>query len=312
MMLVMETLLPVFLLIGLGFGLARGQWIGAAAWQGVEQLGYFVLFPALLTQTLITSDILSLPLSGMAVTIVGAFLVVALGLLAVQGRLMAWLRMNGPAFSSLFQSATRWNSFIALPILARLEGPKGVALVAVIMAALVPVANVFAVMVVARNADGPKPDLWQTVKVLGRNPFIIAIALGLLINVLHIPVYAPVLSALSMLGNASIPTGLLVVGAGLAGAGLRQMAPAVWASAGLKLMLTPALALVIGLGLGVSGPALMACLICAGVPTAMSSYVLARQMGGDAALVAAALTVQTVLSAITLPVIILLGRQFGA
>jgi hypothetical protein len=311
MMLVLETLLPVFLLIGLGFVLVRAGWVPTESWRGVEQLGYFVLFPALLAQTLITSDIRSLPLSGMAVTIVGAFLAVALGLLAFQTLLMNWLGMNGPAFSSLFQSATRWNSFIALPILAKLEGPQGVALVAVIMAALVPVANVFAVMVVSRNAAGAKPSLWNTLRAVARNPFIIAIAAGLLINFLRIPVYPPVLTTLSMLGTASIPTGLLVVGAGLAGTSLKHMAPAVWASAGLKLLATPALALLIGLSLGVSGPALMACLVCAGVPTAMSSYVLARQMGGDAPLVASALTVQTVASFFTLPLVIVAGRACG-
>ena len=310
MMLVIETLLPVFLLIALGYGLTRAGALPPELWRGVERLGYYVLFPALLVQTLVASDIGSLPLSAMAATMIGAFLAVALGLLALQTQVMARLAFAGPGFSSLFQSATRWNSFIALPILAKLQGPQGVALVAVIMAALVPVANVFAVMVTARNAHGPKPSLPTTVKLVLRNPFIIAIVFGLFINFLHVPVYQPVLATFSLLGGASIPTGLLVVGAGMAEVPLTRMQRAVWASAALKLVVTPLLALALALAFGMSGPALLACLVCAGVPTAMSGYVLARQMGGDAPLLAAAITVQTVLSAITLPGVILVAQQF--
>jgi malonate transporter len=53
-------------------------------------------------------------------------------------------------------------------------------------------------------------------------------------------------------------------------------------------------------------------MIFACVPTAASGFTLARQMGGDAPLAAAIVTLQTAVSFVFLPlVIVLLGGYFG-
>jgi predicted permease len=47
--------------------------------------------------------------------------------------------------------------------------------------------------------------------------------------------------------------------------------------------------------------------ICAAVPTSPSAYVMARQMGGDAPLLAQIITLQTILAAVTMPIAIALA-----
>jgi predicted permease len=74
---------------------------------------------------------------------------------------------------------------------------------------------------------------------------------------------------------------------------------------GLKLLVMPALVLGAATVLGLTGAALSVALIAATVPTAAASYILARQMGGDAPLMAEIITLQTVLAMITMPVILL-------
>ncbi|HUR43728.1 MAG TPA: AEC family transporter [Aestuariivirga sp.] len=299
-----ETLLPIFLLIALGWGLRFRNVVPEELWRGVELLGYWVFFPALLAETLIRSDVSRLPLTGIALTMVGAFLTMALALLAAGKFIMARLAITGPSYSSVFQSATRWNGFIALPVLAKLYGDEGVALVAVIMGALVPIANIVAVYVVAHNAAGRELSWRETTYIVFRNPFIWATALGLLINFSGIVIYAPVMTAMGMLGQAAIAAGLLLVGAGLSTQEALPPSPAVWTGTALKLFGTPALVIVWSLITGVSGTAFVACMVCAAVPTAMSSYVLARQMGGDASLMAQILTFQTAFAAVTIPVVL--------
>ncbi len=66
----------------------------------------------------------------------------------------------------------------------------------------------------------------------------------------------------------------------------------------------PALALALALWFGLSGANLAIVAVCSAVPTASSAYVLARQMGGDAPLLAQIITLQTILAAITMPVAI--------
>ena len=48
MLLIFESILPIFLLVLLGAALKRSSFINATLWDGLEQLGYYVLFPALL------------------------------------------------------------------------------------------------------------------------------------------------------------------------------------------------------------------------------------------------------------------------
>lgn len=303
-----ESLLPVFLLIALGWGLKTRNIVPEDMWRGVELIGYWVFFPALLADTMIRSELTSLPLTGITVTMLGTFATMATALLAGQQRIMSALAIEGPSFSSLFQGAIRWNGFVALPIVAKLHGEQGVALVAVIIGVLVPVANIMAVYVVTRNAGSIKPTLRKTMYVVFRNPFIWATAMGMLINFAGIPIYEPLMTSMGMLGGAAIGAGLLMVGAGLSTKEAIRPSPAAWAGTALKLIGMPALVVLWSLVTGLSGTAFVACMVCAAVPTAMSAYVMARQMGGDAPLVAVTVTVQTVLSVITIPLVILLAQ----
>jgi len=304
-----ESLLPIFCLIGLGFILRWRNVVAEDMWRGVELLGYWVFFPALLAETLIEADLASLPLAEITFTMALAFATMAGGLLALRLPLMRILNINGASYSSLFQNATRWNGFIALPILDKLYGKEGVALVAIIMAILVPVANIVNVAVIARNAGARQLSYRQTAYVVFRNPFIWATAIGLAINLTGVRIYEPIMTGMHMLGGAAIGTGLLMVGAGLHAEEAKRPSPAVWLGTGLKLLGMPVIVFAWITTFGISGPAVVACLVCAGVPTAMSAYVLARQMGGDATLVATTVTLQTLLSVITIPLLIIFAES---
>jgi predicted permease len=304
-----ESLLPIFLLIGLGFILRWRDVVPEDMWRGVEHLGYWVFFPALLSQTLIEADLASLPLASITFTMSLAFATMAGALLVLRLPIMRAVNISGASYSSLFQNSTRWNGFIALPILDKLYGDEGVALVAIIMAILVPIANIVNVAVIARNAGARPLTYRQTVYVVFRNPFIWATAIGLAVNLTGLPIYQPMLTGLHMLGGAAIGTGLLMVGAGLHAEEARRPSTAAWLGTGLKLLGMPIIVLVWITIFGITGPAVVACLVCAGVPTAMSAYVLARQMGGDATLVATTVTLQTLASVITIPLLIIFAEN---
>jgi predicted permease len=73
-----------------------------------------------------------------------------------------------------------------------------------------------------------------------------------------------------------------------------------------KLVLMPLLAIALALWFGLSGTNLVIVAVCSAVPTSPSAYVMARQMGGDAPLLAQIITLQTILAAITMPIAIAL------
>ena len=68
----------------------------------------------------------------------------------------------------------------------------------------------------------------------------------------------------------------------------------------------PVLAVALALWFGLSGQNLVIVTACSAVPASSSAYVLARQMGGDAPLLAQIITLQTILAAITMPIAIAL------
>ncbi|MDA9543674.1 transporter [Bradyrhizobium sp. CCBAU 45321] len=303
MAVVVAALLPVFILIVLGVVLKRSLMRLDTQWHGLEQLTYFVLFPMLLIQTLVKADLTKVPVAGVGGALLLSALAMSLLCLALRPALSR-LDIDGPAFTSIFQGATRWQTFVALSIAANLFGDVGLALASVAMVAIIPLVNVFSVSVLARYASPEKQSGRAIVMTLVRNPLIWACIIGLTFNVTHLPLPRLWHEVADALGSSSLAIGLLVTGAGLHLEGLFR--PSLGAAVGvvLKLLLMPALAMGLGLWFGLSGNSLAIVAICSAVPTSSSAYVLARQMGGDAPLLAQIITLQTIFAAITMPIAI--------
>jgi malonate transporter and related proteins len=305
MTVVVAALLPVFLLIVLGFVLKRSLMRLETQWHGLERLTYYVLFPMLLIQTLVKADLSKVPVAGVGGALLISALVMSLFCLGLRP-LLARADIDGPGFTSIFQGATRWQTYVALAVSGNLYGDTGLALASVAMVAIIPLVNVFSVAVLAHYASPEKQSVRAIVMTVVRNPLIWACAIGLAVNVLHLPLPKIWHEVADALGRSSLAIGLLVTGAGLHLEGLFR--PSAGAAIGvcLKLILMPAMAVVLALGFGLTGANRVIVAACAAVPASSSAYVLARQMGGDAPLLAQIITLQTILAAITMPVAIAL------
>jgi predicted permease len=300
-MAVAQALIPVFLVIALGAALSRTLLREPRVWEGLERLTFYVLFPALLVTTTATADLTRVPVAGIALPLMSAILFVSAILLIARPSLERAILLNGPAFTSVFQGSTRWNTYVALAVAGALLGADGIALASVAIVAMVPLLNVVNVLVLARYAAERKPDgRTMTVQVL-RNPLIWSCVVGMALNVSGLPLPKVAVTFGEILGRGSLAIGLLVVGAGIVLEELHKPSAAVALSAALKLFLMPALAIGIGYALGLAGAPLAVVAIASSVPSAPGSYVLARQMGGDAPLLARILTVQTVAALATIP-----------
>lgn len=300
---VIAALAPVFLLIVVGFGLRRSLMRLDTQWHGLERLTYYVLFPALLVQSLVKADLGKVPIAGVGGALFIAALVMSLLCLALRP-LLARQGVHGPAFTSIFQGATRWQTYVALSVAGSLFGPGGLAVASVGMIAIIPMVNVFSVAVLAHYASPNRRSMREIIATIVRNPLIWACVVGLALNVAHVPLPKLWHDAADPLGQASLPIGLLVTGAGLHFEGLRRAGPTAALGVVLKLVLMPVLAIGLATWFDVTGPNLVVVAICAAVPTSPSAYVLAKQMGGDAPLLAQIISLQTVFAALTMPLAI--------
>ena len=303
MAVVVAALLPVFLLIVLGFILKRSLMRLETQWNGLERLTYFVLFPTLLIQTLVKADLSKVPVAGVGGSLFLSALAMSLLCLALRP-LFLRLEIDGPAFTSIFQGATRWQTYVALAVCSNLFGETGLALASVAIVALIPLINVLSVWVLAQYASTEKQSARSIVMAVVKNPLIWACVIGLAINVTQLPLPKIWHDVADALGRSSLGIGLLVTGAGLQLEGLYRPSIAASVAVVLKLVLMPVLAVALALWFGVAGSSLVIVAVCSAVPTSSSAYVMARQMGGDAPLLAQIITLQTIFAAITMPIVI--------
>jgi malonate transporter and related proteins len=297
MLVVVSTIAPIFLIIVAGFFLRRTRLFPAEAWPPVERITYYVLFPALLFVSLATANIDDLPLGPMAIGVIGTPAIMALVLLICRPA----LKLDGPGFTSLTQGAIRFNTYIGIPLVIAFYGPETIALGAVFIAFMVPFINVVCVWVLAKYGGGGASTL-DAVKEMGRNPLILACLAGIAVNLSGLGLAAPAQTFFDLIGRAAPTVGLLCVGAGIDLAAARAGRSWVALSAVLKLGAMPLIALGFAELLGLTGAAAYVLVIFHALPTAPSAYILARQMGGDARLMAGILTTQTALAIVTLPI----------
>jgi predicted permease len=297
---IITAILPVFLLIFLGTALRRQGFPGEGFWTPAERLSYVLLFPALIVETLATAELGGLRVLPMAVALMATLLAVAALLMTMR----PLLRVDGPGLTSLIQGATRMNGFICLAVAASLWGSAGLTLAAIAIAVIVPTVNVTGVMALAHYGSMRQPGVRGILASLARNPLIVAVVLGIALNGTGIgmpPVIAPLAE---IMGNAALPIGLLSVGAALDLGAARRQAPVIAQNAALKLLGVPALGAAVLWAFGVEGITAGVAVLFLASPTAVSGYILARQHGGDAPLMAGIVTAQTTASLVTLPVVL--------
>jgi malonate transporter and related proteins len=298
---IFESILPIFLIVLLGVVLRRTPFIDQSVWPGLETLGYYLFFPALLFLTLAKADFAGLELGTVSLVSLLAVAVMTVLLVAIHP-LASAKGMSDASFTSLFQTSSRWNAFIALAIAEKLSGPTGLALVALVMAVIIIPLNLINVTMLIWYGTGARSVLTLARRIIG-NPLILGCMAGLVINALPFGLYEPAAEAVDLIARASLGLGLLMVGAGLKITDALRPGPAVLTPVALKLIVFPVIMVGLAVGFGLSGETVLILALCAAVPTAMNGYLLARQMGGDAPLYAAITTVQTVASFLTIPAV---------
>ncbi|HEY4253767.1 MAG TPA: AEC family transporter [Roseomonas sp.] len=295
----LDAFVPCFGLLALGALLKRRLLPDDRVWAGMEKLVFWVLLPALIVSSLAEVDLSRLPLGTMAGSIWGAL---AIG--AVTSIALARLLGQGPAaMTSVLQGGIRFNNLIGFAIGGAIFGTEGLALSAVATGLIVPFVQVVVVLAFAIGlapAGGARIRPVAILAQVAKNPLLIACVLGFAVAAAGglPPGLKPMLVTL---GRASVALGLLCVGAALSLASFTDRLPVQCATGVLKLLVMPVVTLGFTLAFGLTGlPALFAVLFMA-LPTAATSYVMARAMGGDAPLIAAITTTEHIAALLTLP-----------
>jgi predicted permease len=285
-----QALWPLFALIIGGYLLRRWDFPGEAFWPAAERLNYFILFPALLFSSLATAPLHNPALPRLALAV---FLGLGIGWAAL---LLARRLLNWPAsrFGAITQGILRFNTYLGLAAIGSLHGKDGLAIAALMLALMVPTVNLMSVWALTAERGVSLRGLLLPV---AKNPLILACLAGALVNLAGIGLPGGTDRLLNLLAVASLPLGLLCVGAALRPQELAGEVPALAWNCALRLLAMPALAFAVARLLGLPAMESSILVLFFALPTAPTAYVLTRQLGGDSHLMAGIITLQTLLAA---------------
>ncbi|MCC7281701.1 MAG: AEC family transporter, partial [Acetobacteraceae bacterium] len=215
--------------------------------------------------------------------------------------------LDYPALGSAVQGAIRFNNLVGFALVGPLHGAEGLALAGVVVGVMVPLINLICVAVFVLG--GRSFSLVAFLGQLGRNPLLVSCLAGFALNLSGLGLPVGIGPALRALGQGAVALGLMVVGAALTVEALSARLLLQAAVGAIKLVAVPGMVWLLGPPLGLSGLPLGVAVLFMALPTASSSYIMARQMGGDAPLMAAITTSQHLAAVATLPLVIALSAR---
>ncbi len=296
---ILNALLPVFLIIIAGYGLQKSKFPGDKFWPGAERIVYYILFPALLFSSSAGASWEFYSVASMVWAILAAMFVMT-GLLLL---LRPKLAKSDTSYTSVFQGSIRFTSYIGLAAAFSLFGVDGLYLAAVYITVLIPLVNVLSIMVLVRYGGQKGGWNWIFITVV-KNPLVIACLGGMFINLLGLQLPGIIDNLMSILGRGALPLGLLAVGASLDFSALQKTGSEIIYACLLKLLLMPGLMWLSCTLIGVDNLSTAVAVLFAALPGSPLSYILAKQLGGDAKLMSSLIAIQTGASMISLPIII--------
>ena len=293
------AILPVFGVMVLGFLLRRRSFLTQGFCQTGNRLVFNLCLPAMLLRQIAS-------MGGVRASD-GGFLLYAFAA-TLAGVLAVWLpahffMKNKTQVGAFAQGAFRGNTaLLGAALLQSICGSQAYA--PLIILAAVPAYNVLSVVVLSLEAGGggtlDRARVLGALKQVARNPILLGILAGMPFALTGRSIPLPADKVLSMLGGLASPLSLLVIGAGFRWQAALEKRRTTLLAALVKLVLLPAAALPPAAALGFRGEALVALLVMSGTPSAVSSYIMAENMGNDGVLANGIVAVTTLLSAVTL------------
>jgi hypothetical protein len=195
--------------------------------------------------------------------------------------------------------------FVGLPLMRNLFGEAGVARFAIIVVLIMPLYNILSVVVLSAGADGgEKIKLTTIAKTVLKTPIIIASMIGIFLSVMNIELPQILTRTLFDLSNMTTPMALMCLGGGITFLGFDRKFKYAITAAVIKVAVLPLVFTTAAILLGFTGIELASLMILGGTSSAIVSYTMAVQMGGDGYTAGNIVLISTLLSSITLTIFI--------
>ncbi len=302
-----HAIVPLFLIIAVGYTVKRLGWIGPEEVRRFNKVTFYTFMPVMLFYNIYTSDFSQAVRLPYALFVVGA----ALGMVAVSFAVTLLAEKMPERRGVMIQAAFRSNFvLLGLPIAAELLPDSNLGVTALMVAIVVPIYNMMSV-VVLEYFRGGKPRAGEVLLAVVKNPLILGSVAGLLVQALHITLPEVLVSFAGKMNSAATPLILLLLGASFETREIARYKKELLVCVGLRLVVFPGAILTLAAALGLRDIEFVTVLAMTAAPTAVNSFNMAQQLGGDSQLAGSAVVVSTAASFFTLFVWITLFKQLG-
>lgn len=302
-----NAVLPMCLVMALGYGTRRLGWLRREEISTINKIAFRIFLPCLLYYNIYCSD-----LSGsfdpllMAYAVGGVLLTfgLALGYTLLTEKLP---ERRGVLIQGMFRSN---YVIMGIPVATALLGADQLGTVSILIAVIVPLFNMLAV-VVLEVFRGQKPKPLHILGQIAKNPLVIGSVLGILTLVADIRLPHILEQTIQSVSAIASPLQLFLLGAFFQFSGLKTYRRELVTVSIAKLIVSPGLFLGLGALLGFRGVAFVSLIGIFASPTAVNSFTMAQQMGGDAELAGDIVVTTSAASILTMFLWIFLFKSLG-
>ncbi|KXB05853.1 hypothetical protein AKJ53_01880 [candidate division MSBL1 archaeon SCGC-AAA382F02] len=292
---------PIIVLLVIGFAAKEIGLLDSSRVDILNKLAFYVALPALVfysTYSRSLKEIFSLPL-------VLAFCLVILSTLIVGWFVHKRIEKNSRRSVATIQSYHGNIGYMGLPIvtmaLEEAAGAKASLLLGVGSIIQILLTIIILIYLNTRQAEITKEITKGII-----NPVVLALVAGILFSYFGLSLPNLMEESISILSEAALPIALLGVGASIELARRVGDLPIIGSVIGLKMILMPLLGWIAFSAFGVGGVAEEAGILMLGMPTAVSTFIYAKELGGDARLASLNISLTTILSILTISVMLLI------
>ena len=291
-----KVVLPVFIIIALGYLLERRLSLDV---RPISRVIFYALGPCLVFSSTAESSV-----SGADIWKIVSFAL----LTTLTVGLFSWAVTRALRFSQAMESAFLLTTLFVnagnygLSVNLFAFGQAGLERAAIFFTVSALLTNSVGVYLASRGQASGLDALRNVFKV----PIVYGALAGFVVNLAAITVPEPVAKAVDLVGGASVPLMLLLVGMQLAKTSLAGELKVIGLATFVRLVVAPAVALVLAPWLGLTGVTRQACITEASMSTAVMTTILATEFEAEPQFVAGVVFVSTLASVITLTLLLAL------
>ncbi len=295
---IISTIIPIFAVIILGWFARWKGFIPPDFLAPANRLVYYLAIPAMIFHSISKASLKTQFDS----TVLTVTLLAVIAVFAFAWGVGLTRRVERKQLGTFMQCSFHGNlGYIGLAVAYYYLGSEGLVRASIIAGFIMILQNFLAVVALQLHAENMelKKNIWEVVlRILG-NPVIVSALAGILYSLTGLRLPLVLDRSLAILSGLALPMALLIIGASLSFEVMQLQLLRVLSTSIMKLILLPGLGLIFYRSWGLALQDYLPGLILLASPSATLTYVMAKEMNGDTDFAVAAISISTMLSAIT-------------